>query len=46
MEGLGIFLLIVVVIFVGGWILETVTDGIVAGLAALIAAPFRADRAH
>lgn len=41
MEGLGLFLLIMVVIFVGGWILETVTDGIVAGLFALIAAPFK-----
>ena len=42
MEGLGVFLLIVVVIFVGGWILETVTDGIVAGVFALVALPFRA----
>lgn len=42
MEGIGIFLIILVVIVVGGWILQTVGSGIEAGIDALIKAPFKA----
>ncbi|GAA2534321.1 hypothetical protein [Mycolicibacterium diernhoferi] len=42
MEGIGIFILIVVVLIVGSMILEKMVDGVLAGMVAVIKAPFAA----
>ncbi|RYF56930.1 MAG: hypothetical protein EOO27_17015 [Comamonadaceae bacterium] len=41
-EGLGVFLVVMLVLMAGLWILETVVDGVVTGLCKMIAAPFKA----
>lgn len=44
MEGVLLFIAIFAVLIVGGWLLETISDGVASGLVALVSAPFKAAR--